>query len=214
MMNKKKFVKQIKELLALDDFKAVAVGAGAVSIVRGNEEIIISYNKYPGQFILPPSLTAWKCFPSVEDVLEKYFISNRVNYRRNTIHTNSRRVEDLKMRTIETPEDFNRILPELRKMVYDDILPFFERNQTLEDVHSQIGKLEVDALANFIINPPHPRIMVIKRLVNAWDWENYCVETTEMYKEQSEGKYKAVFEPIYRFLPDLYEELKQLDPSA
>ncbi|NRA49707.1 MAG: hypothetical protein HRU12_11295 [Phaeodactylibacter sp.] len=213
-MNKRQFVKHIKELLALDDFKAVGVGAGAVSIVRGNEEIIISYDKHPGQFILPPSLSAWKCFPSVEDILEKYFISNNVNYRRNTIHINSRRVEDLKIRTIETLEDFDGIIPELRKMVYDDILPFFEGNQTLEDVHSRVVKLEVDELANFIINPPHPRIMVIKRLVNACDWESYCIETIEMYKEQSEGKYKAVFEPIYRFLPDLYKELKQLDYPA
>lgn len=213
-MNKRQFVKHIKELLALDDFKAVGVGAGAVSIVRGNEEIILSYNKYPGQFILPPSLSAWKCFPSVEDILEKYFISNKVNYRRNTIHINSRRVEDLKIRTIETLEDFDGIIPELRKMVYDDILPFFEGNQTLEDVHSRVVKLEVDELANFIINPPHPRIMVIKRLVNACDWESYCIETIEMYKEQSEGKYKAVFEPIYRFLPDLYQELKHLDYPA
>ena len=56
--------------------------------------------------------------------------------------------------------------------------------------------------------------MVIKRLVNACDWESYCEESIKMYKEQSEGKYKAVFEPIYRFLPDLFKELQENNHPA
>jgi len=208
-VNKREFVKHIKELLELNDFKSVGVGAGSVSLVKGDEEIIISYNKYPDQFVLPPAFTGRKCFPQVEDILEKYFTSHEINYGRNTIYYNSRRVEDLQIRTIEDVKDFSKILPDLNEMVYSDILPFFEDHGTLELVHDKIDQLEVSELSKFIVSPVHPRIMVIKRLVNACGWESYCEESIKMYKEQSEGKYKAVFEPIYRFLPDLFKELKE-----
>ena len=52
--------------------------------------------------------------------------------------------------------------------------------------------------------------MVIKKLANTHDWKSYCEKSIEVYREQSEGKYKAVFAPIYSFLPVLYEELKLL----
>ena len=210
-MNKREFVRHIKEILELDNFKAVGFGAGSVSLIRGEEVIIIPYNKYPDQFILPPAITGRKCFAEVEDILEKHFTRHNINYVRNTIHNNSRRVEDLKIRTIEEVNDFSKILPELKNMVYEDILPFFEKHQTLEQVHNTINQLKISELSKFIFSPIHPRIMVIKRLINIGDWENYCEESIEIHKEQSQGKYKAVFEPIYRFLPELFEELKQID---
>jgi|AntRauTorckE5430_2_1112549.scaffolds.fasta_scaffold32074_2 hypothetical protein len=52
-------------------------------------------------------------------------------------------------------------------MVYSDILPFFEEHGTLELVHEKINQLEVSELSKFMVSPIHPRIMVIKRRVNA-----------------------------------------------
>ena len=207
-MNKREFSKHIKELLQLDDFKAIGVGSGSVSLVRGEEEIIISYSKYPNKFVLPPAITGRKCFSKVEDVLEKYFISHKINYGRNTIFTNSRRIDNLQLRTIEDTKDFSKVTPDLKEMVFTDILPFFKSNRTLELLHDNINQMEISELSKFIMSPVHPRIMVIKRLLNASDWESYCEDSIEMYKEQSEGKYKAVFEPILKFLPDLLNELK------
>ena len=47
-MDKRDFARSIKEYLGLNDFKVVGVNGGAVSLVRENEEIQISYRKYPG----------------------------------------------------------------------------------------------------------------------------------------------------------------------
>lgn len=213
-MNKSEFVRHIRELLELDDFKAVGVGAGSVSLVSGNTRIGIGYTKILGGYRLPPQISGSVSFPEVEDVLDKYFVLHKIGQDRNTIHHSSRRFEDLSVFDIYSQNNIETVGKKLKIMIFEDILPFFSKYKTLEDVHSRIIELEIDALASFITNPPHPRIMVIKRLVNANDWESYCEESIEMYKEQSEGKYKAIFEPIYRFLPDLYEELKLLDHPA
>ncbi len=214
-MNKSEFIRRIKELLELNYFKAVGVGAGAVSLVNETdkikEEIIFSYTKIPDGFILPSYISAWKTFYSVNSILKKYFVDNGLGYQDFTIHVESRRFEEISSTSVFEHRDLERIKDSLKALVGEDISPFFSKYKTLEDVHSRIMELETDALASFITNPPHPRIMVIKRLVNSNDWESYCEKSIKIYKEQSKGKYKAVFEPIYRFLPDLYAELKSLD---
>ncbi|WGK66193.1 hypothetical protein [Croceiramulus getboli] len=207
--------REIRDLLELETFKAVGVGAGAVSLVRKinktREELIFSYNKFPGAYKLSPYVSGWKTFDSVNDILKKHFKDNGIGYQDYTIHITSRRIEEIALTSVSELSDLQRIKESLKILVEEDVLPFFFNYQTLEDVHSHLMELEVEDIANFITNPPQPRIMIIKRLVNAADWESYCSESIEMYKEQSEGRYKAVFEPIYRLLPDLYEELKNME---
>ena len=218
MMTKRQLSNGVKDVLKLNDFRAVGVGAGVVSLIKKDnilkEEIIISYTKVLGGYKLAPYVSAWKTFDSVNSILKKHFEANFVPYQEYTIHSESRRIEDIWSIPILEVSDLEEIKDALMLLVVNDILPFFSMYETLEDVHSRVVELEVDELANFVANPPHPRIMVIKRLVNAYDWESFCEGSIEMYKEQSEGKYRAVFEPIYRFLPDLYEELKQIDHPA
>lgn len=217
-MNKNQLINGIKEILELDDFKTVGVGAGAVSLIRAEsnikEEIVISYTKILGGYKLAPYISVWKTFELVNSILKRHFEANLVPYQEYTIHFESKRIENIWSTPILEISDLEQIKEALNVLIANEILPFFSKYKTLDEVHSQVLELEVDKLASFITNPPHPRIMVIKRLVNANDWESYCVETIKMYKEQSEGKYKAVFEPIYRFLPDIYEELKQMNHTA
>ena len=213
-MNKKQLVSDVKDYLGLDDYKSNSVGAGSVSLFKETEivkeEIVLSYNKYPGAFRLSPSISGWKTFKEVDKILKKYFLKSGIGYQEHTIHIASRRFENISLFDFEKSADLEKIGKELRLMIQEDILSFFSKYKTLENVHSKIIRLDNSNLAKFVTNPPHPRIMVIKKLINDSKWETYCEESILMYQEQVKGKYKAVFEPIYNFLPDLYKELQQM----
>ncbi len=210
-------IRVIKTQLQLSDFKAVGVGSGAVSLFREKEEtqeqIIISYNKYPGEYRLGPTIAGWKTFSAVEDLVEKYFRRHGIGYHGVTIHCVSRRDEQMFDTSITKTEDVLKILPSLEKMVFEDVMPFFEEYDSLDLVHDEIEDRNISDLAKFVTNPPHLRMMIIKRLLNTSDWELYSEDIIAMYKEQSEGKYQTVFAPIYAFLPALFEELKNIDLS-
>lgn len=215
-MDKREFVNHIKNILELDDFKAVGVGAGSVSLVREREEIIISYNKYPGEFILPPAIGCRKCFDEVENILEKYFVKQGLGYGRNTIHHSSRREEDLDKRTIVNLEDFSKILPELHAMVYEDILPFFEKYKTIKDVHKELTTYgnDFDKINRFLFTPQPIRRMIIKCLFNDSDWDEYAQNLTNHILTKVQRDPGPEYEMYAKILPDLYEELKGLQPLS
>ena len=214
-MNKSKLIRIIRNALELDDFKPIGVGAGVMSLRRKRkdtkEEIVFQYLKFPGIYILKPVVTGWKSFNNIESILEGYYLKNNINYRDVTIHFKSRREEEMLKFKIRTEEDVIELLPLLKDMV-KDVLSFFDEYSNLIEVHKRITQLETKELANFVRNAPHPRIMVIKRIVGAEDWASYCEEVIDIYRRQSEGKHGAVFSPIYKFLPALYEELKNYNP--
>ncbi|WGK66194.1 hypothetical protein [Croceiramulus getboli] len=210
-MDKREFTKHLKEYWGLDEFKIVGKGAGAVSFENGEKEILLSYSKFPGKFILSPGLLGFVSFPEVEEILEKYYTRHSVGYNLKTIYTTSRRVEDFELQTIATLEDIEKATPNYREMLELDIFPFFDTYTSLEKIASKIDSLSLNKLSDFIFSPLHLRIMTIKRLVRDKDWESYANETMRIYKEQATGKYKASFEPFYRFLPDLFEELKNME---
>jgi hypothetical protein len=215
-MDKREFVNHIKDILELDDFKAVGVGAGSVSLVREKEEIIISYNKYLGEFILPPAIGCRKCFDEVENILEKYFVKQGLGYGRNTIHHSSRREEDLDKRTIVNSEDFNKILPELHAMIYDDILPFFEKYQTLENVHNQLNTFGNDfGLVNKLLSNPQPiRRIIINKLCGDGDWKEKALAVQASFDEASKsGQYKEMYSSYAQIVEELIEELEAM-PST
>ncbi|MEZ4954775.1 MAG: hypothetical protein R2825_14505 [Saprospiraceae bacterium] len=213
-MDKRQLIKSIKDNLNLTNFKPVHTGVDAVSLMRDTdlykEEIVISYRRYPGVFHLGPAIIGFKTFKEVDQILSKYFAKAKLPDNGVTIHLISRRDEHIGDVGIENEKEIEQVLPSLRKMIFDDILPFFEQYNSLSEVHSKIDSLNGIGLANFVYNPPHPRIMVIKKLVNAKDWEIFCQDSIQIYEEQSLGKYKYVFAPIFGFLPDLYEELKSI----
>lgn len=215
-MDKREFVNHIKNILELDDFKAVGVGAGSVSLVREREEIIISYNKYPGEFILPPAIGCRKCFDEVENILEKYFVKQGLGYGRNTIHHSSRREEDLDKRTIVNLEDFSKILPELHAMVYEDILPFFEKYKTIKDVHKELTTYgnDFDKINRFLFTPQPIRRMIIKRLFSDSDWDEFAMNLTDSIVARSKQDPNSQIAVYAKFLPDLYEELKGMQPLS
>lgn len=212
-MNKREFVKNIKELLKLDSFNAIGLGAGAVSFVRDNEVIIISYNKYPGEFLLSPAIGCRKCFNEVEDILEKYFIRYKINYGRNTIHHSSRREEDLDKRTVANPQDFIKILPELRAMVYEDILPFFEKYKSLNDIYQQLEEFGNDfgQINKLLFNPQPIRRIIINKLCGDGDWKEKAIAVRASFVEASKtGQYMEMYSSYAQIIAALIEELDEM----
>lgn len=89
---------------------------------------------------------------------------------------------------------------------------FFEKYNSILSVNKKIEELQIDEYSKLVFSPIHPRIMIIKRLSGASDWVEYSENALRVYEEQSVGKYRTSFAPINRFLPELYEELKQMEP--
>lgn len=214
-MNKKQLIRHINEYLQITGFRAKGTGPGVVSLVREQshlkEELLFPYKKYYNGYVLGPCVLGWKTFTVVENILQKYYLKNNINYRAVTIHCESRREEQLYSMRISSVEELGSVLPILKEMANEDVLSFFAKYQLLEDVHNNIKQLQVNELAKFVTNPPHSRIMIIKRLVASEDWNTYCESVMEIYRKGSEGRHKALFAPIYNFLPELYDELISLD---
>ena len=210
IMEKRVLVKSIKDYLGLQDYKPIGVGAGSVSLSKGNSEIIISYSKFPDLFILPPQINGYISFPEVENILKPFYKDHNIGFQHYTIYKSSRRFEEMNNVKIYTPEDIQKVGGMLKTMVFDDILPFFEEFKNLQKVHDYILSLDLDKLGHFLVGEVHLKIMVIKKLLNTDDWVQYSDEVIAFYKAESEGKYKHVFAPIYKFLPDLYEKLRSI----
>lgn len=207
-MNKKEFTELLQEGLELKMFKVFHV-EGGISFKKDNREILFSVSRYPGEYILPPSIIGNLCVPEVEDVLEKYFVNHKLNYSRVTVYRQSSRFEDIDLRSIKSAESFEKV-GGVYKGLLNEIKSFYTDFDSIEKIETEIKSFNEEELSGFIFSPIHPRIMVLKRLANASDWESFCERSIDIYKTQLEGRYKAVFAPVYAFLPSLYKELKAL----
>ncbi len=207
-------IRAIKTQLQLSDFKAVGVGAGAVSLFRGNEEaqeqIIISYNKYPGEYRLGPTIAGWKSFSAVEDVVEKYFRQHNIGYNGVTIHCVSRRDEQMFDTSVTKAEDVLRILPSLEKMVYEDILQFFEKYEHLESVYNQTREYNNDfSKINKLLYPPQPiRRIIINRLSGDPMWKEYARSVYEAFKGAASGQHEKMYTSYAKVVSELIDELE------
>lgn len=219
-MDKKDLVRIIKDKLDLSEFRIIGKGAGSVILYKENdktkEQIIISYRKYPGIFNLRSSITGWKEFKVVERILSKYFIPIDMGENTITIHHNSRKFEEIGDIDIATPEDIEKVLPQLRTMIYDDILPFFETYQTIEDVHKELTTYgnDFDKINRFLFTPQPIRRMIIKRLFSDSDWDEFAMNLTDSIVARSKQDPNSQIAVYAKFLPDLYEELKGMQPLS
>ncbi len=213
-MDKRDFARSIKEYLGLNDFKVVGVNGGAISLVRENEEIQISYRKYPGIYVFRDTNLCFKTFNEVENILKKYYKKYKIELQNYTIYHSSRRFEKIGEIDIASPEDIEKVLPMLRTMVYEDILPFFERYNSLVEVHKQLTSFgnDFDQINKFLFQPQPIRRMIIKRLFNDSDWNEYAQNLTNHILIKVKQDPAPEYELYAKILPDLYEELKLTQP--
>lgn len=213
-MDKRELITALKDFLKIEGFRMNASGAGAVSLVKEDDyskcEIVFSYLKYPGVYNIGPYITAWKSFKQVENILKPYFVQYKIGLQDITIYYNSRRNEEMSKVDIAKPEDIEKVLPELRTMVYEDILPFFEKYKTLKDVNQKLESLEMAEISKFIFHQPIPRMMIIKRLCNTSDWDHFSNWVIDVYKKMSDDSNEnRIYFNMYKAL---YEELKNTAP--
>lgn len=209
-MDKKELINGIKEVLNLNIFKAVSKGAGAVSLVHENKAIIFGYNKYPNIYVLGPSLISYISFPEVEDILEPYYKKYGLGYQPYTIYKSSRRFEHLSSIDLFTPDDIQKVGSELRTMVYEDILPFFEDYKNLSTVIEHMQSLAKEEVSKFICHSPVPRIMVLKKNGNTTDWLDFCEWAVETYKSMALGPNGMQYEAESKLIIELNEKLKSI----
>lgn len=213
-MDKREFARSIKEYLGLNDFKAVGVGAGSISFTRNNEEIGLGYLKFPGVYLFPAAFIGYKKFDEVENILGRYYRKHGIGLQNYTIFSTSRRFENITEIDIAKPTDIEKVLPQLRTMIYDDILPFFETYKTIEDVHKELTTYgnDFDKINRFLFTPQPIRRMIIKRLFSDSDWDEFAMNLTNSIVTRSKQEPNSQIAVYAQFLPTLYEELKEMHP--
>ncbi len=193
-------------------FKPISSGPGVVRLKSkvSGIEIIFSYNKWTGSFDLGGQIVGRRVFVEVEDLLKKYYSKFGLKKDLYTIYISSRRFEKLinnKDYHIYNDRDIERIHPYFRTMVFEDVLPFLEKFETIMDVYEYSEGLDSNDIGGFIPNPMPLRRMILKGLLKTRDFEEYSVKILEYYKENSSQKSWGEF---YPFVPDLYEDLAML----
>ena len=213
-MDKKTLIKCIGDALELD-YEFISTGTGSVFLrLKGEgfeQSIVFSYRKYPGVCVLADYLYGWKALDPIEKILRRYYNKYNLGFQHTTIHVQTRWKSELSKIEIQQESDITKAIPYLREMVYEDILPFFEKYQTVEQVYKEMESLEKSKIANFIFHPPTIRMMIIKRLVNDPKWEEFAFGVINNYKKWSEEPNGAAYKPFAQFLPELFKELKEME---
>ena len=201
----------LKEAVEIDGYEIISNYVQAVALKKKTpmykNEIIFGYRKLPGVYDLGQLISGFKSFPEIEDLLGKYYKKYNIESSLYSIYFHSRRVEKLKLNNdyyIGSKEDVNKILPYLKEWVYEDLLPFFDQYQTIEQVYEHLESLELAKMASFVYDPLPLRRMVLKGLLKTPDFVSYSETILTFYKENAENK---TYGELYQFMPELYEEL-------
>lgn len=206
-MDRKILFNYLNQLDSLKGFSGKDSDFGALIFDNLNNRVSISYNVIGEKIILAPSLVASIALIDVEKILEKYFIKTNLQFDKFTIFKQSSRIENLELRTLRTQDNLHDLSIIINDIILNDLVPFFSEFSSLNSVYLHLLTLEEQQFGRFVCSPVHPRVMIIKRLLNVNDWEEYCAACIALYKTQSNGKYKSFFGPINEFLPALVEEL-------
>ncbi len=207
-MEKKDLIKGIKDFLELENFKVNSTGAGVVRLDNEFNEIVFPYKKYPGVFVLAPYVSCNKSFPEVESILEPFYKKYNLGYQPYTIYKSSRRFEHLSTIDLYTVEDIQKVGFELKTMVYEDILPFFEQYQNIASVLIHMESLAKEDVSKFICHSPVPRMMVLKKIGGSKDWIQFCEWAVDIYKSMSLDSKDD--HNNYELICDLYNKLKTI----
>ena len=107
---------------------------------------------------------------------------------------------------IESAEDLAPIYAPMREVVFDQILPFLERFNTLEAVYEhamemhRIRDTDEFALSRFIHSPVEYRLSILKRLIAAPDFIEYGERFAEAYKDNPHWDSKGFYIELFEYL--------------
>ena len=151
-------------------------------------------------------LSGDRTFNEVEDIMEFFCRKYNKTQLFATIKLNAISPMDWSSTPIESAEDMTPIYPPMREVVFDQILPFLERFNTLEAVYEhamemhRIRDTDEFALSRFIHSPVEYRLLILKRLIAAPDFIEYGERFAEAYKDNPHWDSKGFYIELFEYL--------------
>lgn len=174
----------------------------------------ISYNFFstsPAGYLLGASVIGRMTFEEVESIIRKYYKKYDIPLRLYTCRKVSIRVPEMdgvpSEYRISNPGDTKKVIDKIQMMV-DDMMPFFERFKTLEDVYEHLESDELENKTSFINSQGFVTRRLIMRALfkanNFHDLGSRYLKFLETKLKDSNYKYEALY------LPEMFEELCQI----
>ncbi|MBN8681958.1 MAG: hypothetical protein J0L99_04875 [Chitinophagales bacterium] len=140
-----------------------SVKTGIVAVRGKNDQILLG-----GKFLAQGKVHA------IEDILEIFFRKYNITTHLLTIRCETYRLNlDRDNMQIDHIEDLDQYLPDLRYRILDSLVPYICQFNTPEKVYERALELGPDKWATFLVLPLVPRLLIMKRLVNAPDFKDY-----------------------------------------
>jgi hypothetical protein len=154
------------------------------------ETMTISYKDYSPHGFYIAGLSVDIFFNSVEQVLKRAYERSKVKglYNHTTIHQSLINIVGVNYQLFETEinndDTFNLVAPEIKKMIENGVIPFFEKYQTLNAVFEDTEKMPIEQMSNFIGQPLPFRRLIIKKLCNDSTYEKYYKLIIDFYRAE------------------------------
>lgn len=131
-----------------------------------------------------------------------------------TIYLISRRIERIGEIVIRSNEDIDKVVPYLRELIEEEIMPFFRDYITLQDAYFHVLKYNNDysKINKFLFSPQPIRRIILNRLCDNPNWQEYGQSVFDGFKKASTGPQAKIYEGYIKFLPSLLEELALIKP--
>jgi hypothetical protein len=143
--------------------------------------------------------------------LDKYNIQQR--YGNCTIHTALHNIKgiDYSKFNIEIHDEasFQIVAEEIKKIVKYGAMPFFERYQTLEEIHNYANQLSLEEYSRFFSGYGSLKMVIIKKLLNIDDYENYSYKMIQDWINTAK-EYPQHFENLDKVVVDLKNVLDKM----
>lgn len=197
--------------ISLDEFKLKKVIGGYqwVQELPNRTNIIgVGHSGYPNLYrTSKPHSEIF--FNNVETLLDKAYRESSVKRRHGkhpTIRGDERNIAGIDYKVFDIPIkdkfDYPQVLNEVKKIIEQYALPFFEQYNTLEKVWEATEKKEMNELINFIGQPLPHRRMIIKKLCNDPNYEDYAQMVLDYLKKENDPEF-----PVVQYIYDNLQSL-------
>ena len=211
--NKEDFDKQIMQLKP-EGFEMLS-SFGSTRFVKKEQNrvltIAIGYNEYFPHSAVIKGVSAdiyiYEIENTINPVLERYSITQR--YGETTIFKSFRTLGgiDYCKLDIEINDEktFNEVAEEVKKIISDGVLPFFERFKDLEKVNEQLATMSEEEISNFIVGIVGIKVPLIKKLTESKDYKIELLNRRKFYSDEV-FKYPQYFKDHEKVFNDLFAE--------
>lgn len=160
--------------------------------------IHIGYNEYYGSSFYVKGISADIYYPEVENVLENFkkihFPDKHFGHgtiRKSFINLPNIDYSKFEIE-IKDENSFNDVAREIKQIIEIGALSFFEKFNNLDTVFEESEKMVREELRNFIVQPLPQRRMVIKKLCNDSNYQDYTTRLIDYYKSENDDDWQEI----------------------